>query len=157
MRFILLIISLLFTISQASAQIAIPDPPKKLRYVYDYADLLSRKQAKALDQAMKSHWQSDRISPILVIIDTLYGQDEIAYAKKWLTRWEIAEQGLIVLMSQKDRKVRIQFGPQLRSYLDEKRAEEIIETLMVPPFREGKYHKGLKQATDALLEIFPKK
>ncbi|MFS4415992.1 TPM domain-containing protein [Maribacter sp. 2307ULW6-5] len=63
------------------------------------------------------------------------------------------DNGLLILFSEQDRKVRIEVGYGLEPYITDAVASRIIRNTMVPRFKKDEYYKGISLATDQLINF----
>ena len=60
------------------------------------------------------------------------------------------DNGILVVIASKDRRVRIELGTGFEKYISNARAKEIVDKEMLPAFREGNYAEGLSRGIDEL-------
>ncbi len=63
------------------------------------------------------------------------------------------DNGILILFSKLDRKVRIEVGYGLESYITDAVASRIIRNTMIPKFKEEDYFSGLDLATDQIIKF----
>ncbi len=154
-RFILLLI--LLTGFTALAQRDIPPRPSEQTSVYDEADMLSSSDESKLEQKLINYADTTSTQIVVVTIQTLEGEYEGTYAAHWAHEWGIGQSdkdnGLLVLVAQKERKIWITTGYGLEEYLTDAKTKEIIELIILPEFRNGDIYAGLNKGTNAIFQV----
>ncbi|HEX5768368.1 MAG TPA: TPM domain-containing protein, partial [Burkholderiales bacterium] len=57
-----------------------------------------------------------------------------------------------VALAMKERRIRIELGSGMESYISNAKAQSIIDTVMVPAFRKGDFAGGLQLALEELMK-----
>lgn len=125
--------------------------------VVDTASLLSTDEKKALSQKMIL-FRTETKSQIAVCIINTTGDLTIEdYSIKLAESWKIGrakiDDGIIILVALKDRKMRIEVGYGLEDKVTDLAAGRIIANNMVPNFKNGKFYQGFNESIDALTTI----
>lgn len=134
----------------------VPVPPMKTRVV-DLTNTLSAGDADALRSDI-SELESSTQAQLAVLIVPTTGQEAIEqYATRVFARWKLGrkdeDDGVLVLVALKDRRMRIEVGKGLEGTITDIQASSVIDRQMVPRFREGDYAAGLKDAVRALSRL----
>ncbi len=78
------------------------------------------------------------------------------YAVRLFEDWKIGKKGkdngLLILIAQEERKIRIEVGYGLEPIITDGRAGRIIREQMQAPFREENYDEGVKLAVEKIQE-----
>ena len=124
MKNILLVVFFgLFFVGSSLAQYKIPTTPNKQTSVYDYSKLLSSSEARRLEQKLLRYSDSTSTQIVLIIINSLKGEDINYLAANWAEKWKIGQKGkdngVVLMMSKDDRKVAIQTGRGIEASLSE--------------------------------------
>ena len=157
---ILLKLLLCFFITQFSfAQYTIPEIPKLQTSVYDYANLLSATEKAQLEEKLIRYSDSTTTQIVVVIIESLKGEDVSALATKWGQTWGIGgtakdDNGVIILLAKTERKIAINPGYGLEDRLTAGIGGEIIRNTIIPEFKAGSYYNGLDKGADAIFDVF---
>ena len=77
----------------------------------------------------------------------------IRVAEEWQLGRAQYDDGILILLSKDDRKVRIEVGYGLEGSITDYDSKIIIETLMVPRFKEGDFHQGINDAVIGIIEL----
>lgn len=158
MKNILLVVFFgLFFVGSSLAQYKIPTTPNKQTSVYDYSKLLSSSEARRLEQKLLRYSDSTSTQIVLIIINSLKGEDINYLAANWAEKWKIGQKGkdngVILMMSKDDRKVAIQTGRGVEASLTDLMSKRIIQSRIIPEFKRGNYYKGLDKGTDGIFEV----
>ena len=134
--------------SSLSAQYTIPEKPKVLYPVYDEAGLLSSEEKELLNQKL--------IKLEVVIIPSTKGEDINFLATRFGQTWRIGKKGVdngvVFLIATEDRQISIQQGRAVEKYLTASVAGQIIDYLIIPKFKQGKWYEGIDEGVNALME-----
>lgn len=91
---------------------------------------------------------------VVVTVPTFEEQDPRDYGRCLGNLWGIGRKGIndgvIVLLAAKDRKIRIAVGEGLRAALTDDEARTIIERDMVSAFRAGRFGPGVEAAIGSI-------
>lgn len=134
----------------------IPPKPEPALFVTDLAKVLSVQEKESLEQKLSNYNDSTSTQIAIVFIDQLDGYDIEVYANKLARTWGIGQKGkdngILLLASAKERKVRIELGYGIEPYISDLAAKKIIEHELVPAFKQETYAKGFEQATDTIIK-----
>lgn len=130
-----------------------PEPPKA---VNDFAHLLASFQSDALEQKLRNYNDSTSSAIVIITVPELQGYDIAEVALKYLRDWGVGvkgkNNGVVILVSEKERKARIETGYGMEGVLPDITAKHIIEDEMIPNFRNDDYYRGFDQAVDAIIK-----
>ncbi len=139
------------------AQLDIPKLPSKATAVYDKAHLLNALEAQALEKKLIQYADSTSTQIVVVTINTLNGENIALYATEWAHKWGIGQKdkdnGILLLVAKKDRKVTIRTGYGVEHLLTDALSSRIIRKIITPAFKRGKFYKGIDEATSAIISI----
>lgn len=156
-QFILLFFSFLFTVFVVEAQYKIPEKPKFQTSVYDYINLLTKEQKNSLEKKLISYSDTTSTQMVIVIIPSTEGENIAYLAANWGEKWGIGQKekdnGILILLSKKDRKVTIASGKVTEGKLTDLMSTRIIESRMIPEFKMGNFYKGLNKGADGIFEV----
>lgn len=155
---ILLVFIALFSFLTSFAQFEIPKKPDFQTSVYDYANLLSAEEKTQLEEKLIRYSDSTSTQIIVATISTINGEDIGILTPKWAQEWGIGQakedNGVFILVAQKERKIWISPGYGLEDRLTAGIGGEITRNIIVPEFKAGSYYKGLDKGADALFDVF---
>ena len=133
---------------------------KPLGYVSDYARILSPAQNNLLTNLIGELERKTSAEVAVVTIDTLAGISIEEYAVNLFEQWGIGKKGedngILLLVAMKERKVRIEVGYGLEGTITDGTAGKIIHEKIVPSFKNGDYEEGLFNATITIANLIAK-
>jgi uncharacterized protein len=141
------------------AQFTIPKVPTEQTSVYDYADVLQPDEEAQLKEKLIRYSDSTTTQIVVITIESLQGEDIGILTPKWGHAWGIGgseknDNGVIILLAEKERKIWISAGYGLEDRLTAGIGGEITRNIIIPEFKAGSYYKGLDKGTDALFDVF---
>lgn len=155
---ILLVFITFFSFLPAFAQFNIPKKPDFQTSVYDYANLLSADEKTQLEEKLIRYSDSTSTQIIVATVTTINGEDIGILTPKWAQEWGIGQakedNGVFILVAQKERKIWISPGYGLEDRLTAGIGGEITRNIIVPEFKAGSYYNGLDKGADALFDVF---
>ena len=148
----------LFSFLTSFAQFEIPKKPDFQTSVYDYANLLSAEEKTKLEEKLIRYSDSTSTQIIVATATTINGEDIGILTPKWAQEWGIGQakedNGVFILVAQKERKIWISPGYGLEDRLTAGIGGEITRNIIVPEFKAGSYYTGLDKGADALFDVF---
>ena len=152
---------ILFTGSSfvALAQFKIPDKPKdsKQHFVYDYSNLLSKRDSSNLNIKLRKYSDSTSTQIVIAIINSTKGEYINYLGAQWGEKWGIGQEkednGILILLAKDDRKIGINTGKGVEHLLTDAISKRIIDRDIIPYFKRNDYYGGLNRATDAIFEV----
>ena len=147
----------LLCVSLAWGQFTIPKKPQEQTSVYDYVNLLSNVQNRALEQKLIHYSDSTSTQIVVVIIATTEGEDITYLGAQWGHLWGIGQadkdNGILILLARDDRRIAINTGYGVEGALTDLMSKRIIETVIIPEFKKGDYYSGLDKGSDAIFKV----
>jgi uncharacterized protein len=129
-------------------------------YVADFAQILSDDDEQQLFILSKIIDDKSKDQIAVVTVDTLglYSIEEFSY--KLLEKWGVGQKelnnGILIVLALKEKKVRIEVGYGLEPLITDSIAALIIQNYGLPYFRESNYGKGLYNMVYQLGNIIAK-
>lgn len=124
-------------------------------YVNDFAGMFAPGEVADLETKLAAYAQSSGNEIAVVTVPSLGGVPIEDYAEKLFQEWGIGkakeDNGVLLLIARDDRAVRIEVGYGLEPELTDLESKAIIENIIVPEFRDGRYGEGVKRAVDAMM------
>lgn len=155
-RFLAFIFLLVSFCVNAQIDNVIPKRPSPPRLVNDFADMLTPEQEHALESKLIAYSDSTSSQIAIVTIESLKGYEDeefaIALGRKWGVGGKEFNNGVVILISEQDRKSRIEVGYGLEGAIPDITAKTIIDNDLTPNFKEGNYYRGLDKATDDIIK-----
>lgn len=132
-------------------------PPHGGYWVHDEAHVLSSSTVAELEAILKAERDSTSNQIAILIIPSLDGEILEEYAIKVAHQeWKLGEKekdnGVLLLISINDRKVRIESGYGLEGTLTDALSSRINRNEIAPHFREGNYDAGVKAGVIAIIQ-----
>jgi uncharacterized protein len=134
---------------------ALDVPPCKGR-VNDSAGILSPHTRNYLNGALAELERTDSTQVKVLTIISLKGEPLESYSLRVAEKWGIGEKGLdngvLLLIVQKERKIRIEVGYGLEESLTDLRAGRIIRHVIAPQFKMGRFDRGVMDGVNAIID-----
>lgn len=131
-------------------------PERSNRLVNDFTNTLSESDQRSLEQKLVAYDQESSVQIAIVIINSLGGSEISDYAFRLGEKWGIgqagSDNGALILVSMKDRKMWIATGYGLEATVTDALCASIVENEMKPRFRKGDFVGGLTAASDAIIQ-----
>lgn len=143
------------------ATVVFPKLPKKGGFVVDEAQLIKPEAIKQVNEMAGELWDVDTIPLIVVTIKSLSAQQAVTYSIEKYTQvlfdhWKLGYKdrnyGILVVISEGDRKARIEFGRGW-DHRHDREAQNIMDNYMVPRFKEGDFSAGVVDGVQALSNL----
>lgn len=123
--------------------------------VNDNAGLLAASARETLEALLKAHEDSTSNQVVVLTIPSLQGETLEDYSIKVAETWKLGQKdkdnGVLLLVAQDDRKVRIEVGDGLEGSLPDITCGHIIRREIVPRFRDSDYEGGVRAGVEAIL------
>jgi len=117
------------------------DVPPLTRRVTDKAGVLSPLEVQKMEEYLKNFEQETSNQIAVLIIPSLEGEVledySIKVARKWALGTKEKDNGVLLLIAVKDRKIRIEVGLGLQGALTDALSSRIIRNEMAPLLRRG--------------------
>ncbi len=153
MKRLLILLVLILSTWASNAQNAVP-LPNPLRLVVDNANVLTQNQINVLENKLDAFNDTTSNQIVVLTVPSLNDQSIEDVAVATFRSWGIGDKknnnGVLVLVAIKERKVKIEVGYGLEGAIPDVTAKDIIETTIVPSFKKGDYFKGISDAIDNL-------
>lgn len=162
LRKILIILALLFaglgyTQDENSAKSLTDAPPTVKKYVVDETGTLTSSQINSLMTKLVNFEKATTNQIIVYLIPSLNGEPienvAVEIARKNKIGKKDNNNGVLVLVAMKDRKMRIEVGYGLEGALTDAISSQIIRNDMQPEFKKGNYYEGLDKAVDDIIAV----
>jgi len=146
--FIALELFVMFSFTFVNASITYPEPTA-LKYINDYnsvIDLSTKEYLIAVGNELEAKTGAQEV---VVIIDSLKGEDLNNYTNELFRTWGIGQKdknnGLLIFLSIKDRKWRVEVGTGLEGILPDIYTARVMDSVAKPKFVGGNYSLGIKE------------
>ena len=138
-----------------------PNPAKALEvpqyqgYVTDLAGMISPGERQRLEQMLLAFEQSDSTQIAVLTIPSLEGEALEDFGIRTVETWKIGQKGkdngVLLLVSKGDRKVRIEVGRGLEGVLTDLLAGRIVDQIITPRFKAGQLDEGFDAGISAII------
>jgi len=134
--------------------LALEVPPLSGR-VNDYAKLLSPEVTNRLEQKLAGFEQETSTQIVVLTIPSLQGDNIEPFAIQVVEQWKIGQKGkdngVLLVLAQAERKVRIEVGMGLQGVLPDITAGQIIRNVMSPLLKTNNFDQAISAGTDAVM------
>ncbi len=134
--------------------------PRTQGYVSDYANLLDARSRSQLNGLLERLERKTSSELAVVTLPDIGGEDPEGYAVKLFADWGIGKKdknnGVLILVAVKERKIRIEVGYGLEGALPDGLCGQIIRERMEPAFKKQQFGQGLIAGTLAVATIMAK-
>ncbi|MCB9666811.1 MAG: TPM domain-containing protein [Myxococcales bacterium] len=131
-------------------------PPTLKGHVNDLAGLLDDQTRTSLEKQLSAYEAETGHQFALLIVPGLEGDPLEDFSIRVVEQWKLGDKkrddGLLMLVALKDRKVRIEVGYGLEGAIPDATAKRVIEDFITPSFRGGKYAEGIRMGFGALMK-----
>lgn len=131
------------------------DVPQLAGRVNDNASMLSAPSRALLENQLAELEATDSTQIVVLTIDSLEGASVGGYAMQVVEDWKIGQQqvdnGALLLIAKTDRKIRIEVGYGLEGKLTDLVAGRIIDGIITPAFKQGKFDGGIVAGVSAMI------
>lgn len=152
----LILASLIFIPLFANAQ-EFPEPMDPPRMVNDYAGMLNSQEKGLLENKLRNFRDSTSTEFSVVIIRSIGPYDISQYGAALAENWGIGanqrDNGLLMLIALEDKKISISTGYGLEGSITDAQSKRVIDQYIAPNFRDGRYFKGVDEATSILMAM----
>ncbi|MDX7950868.1 TPM domain-containing protein, partial [Lichenihabitans sp. Uapishka_5] len=150
-------LGLLFLLLGAGAVAADPAYPALTGRVVDGADVIDPAARQRLDDKLKGLEDKSGIQLVVATLPSLDGVEIEPYANGLFRAWKLGEaknnNGVLLLVAPKERRVRIEVGYGLEGTLTDALSKVIITSAMVPRFKTGDFSGGIERGTDDVITV----
>ncbi len=138
----------------AIAQVPVP---KLSARVTDLTATLSAEQRQALETKLAGFEQRKGSQIAVLIVPTTQPEAIEEYARRVLDEWKLGRKGVddgaLLLVALKDRKLRIEVQYGLEGALPDASAKRIIDEIVVPHFRQQDIYGGIAAGIDRMIGV----
>ncbi|MFA7406058.1 MAG: TPM domain-containing protein [Pelobacteraceae bacterium] len=151
LRYLLLICALVLFPGQL---VALDAPPLSGR-VNDLARMLSPESLQRLEQKLAAFERETSNQVVVLTVPTLQGDDIDQFSIRVADAWKIGQKGrdngVLLIIAQAERKVRIEVGMGLQGVLPDITAGRIIRDTMRPYMKDNNYDQGIAAGVDSII------
>jgi uncharacterized protein len=132
------------------------DVPALRGHVNDDAGMLSASAEQALEQKLAGYEQQTQHQFALLTIESLEGDALEDFSIRVVESWKLGQKGkddgLLLLIVKRERKLRIEVGYGLEGDVTDAFSAQVIRNVITPALRAGNVEQGVGQAFDVLMK-----
>lgn len=136
--------------------LAYTSPGAPTGFVNDFANIIDDDTQAKLETQLSAYKQSSNHEVVVVTVQSLGGDYIENYAVKLFEEWGIGDKekdnGILFLIASEDKKVRIEVGYGLEGALVDSEANQIIQSYIIPPFKENNYSLGIANGVEQIIK-----
>ncbi|WP_345978986.1 TPM domain-containing protein [Sulfurimonas sp. HSL3-2] len=125
--------------------------------VVDEANILTGAQKKQLTDQLQTLEKQTSDQVVVVTLKSLQGNTIEVFGFRLGRHWQIGQKeknnGVLLIVAPKERKVRIEVGYGLEGILTDGLSKMIIDNDIVPSFKKGNMQEGIMKGTKSILEV----
>jgi uncharacterized protein len=129
-------------------------PPAPTYRVNDFAGVLSAQEKEAMESNLRKHEEETSNQIVVAIFPSLEQESLEDFVNRLFIKWQIGQKannnGVLLAVFMKERKVRMEVGYGLEGRLTDAVASRIVRNEIAPDFRAGKYGAGIAKAVLAM-------
>lgn len=146
----------LLMLCAAAEGFAQPRFPALSGRVVDDASLLDAQAMQRLTQQLAQFESASGIQLVIVTLPDLQGYPIEDFGYQLGRAWGIGQKGknngVLLIVAQAERKVRIEVGYGLEGALTDALSANIIQAVIVPRFKTGNFEQGIEQGAIAIMQ-----
>lgn len=150
--FLLCSLLLLFALPAVCGPIAVPALSGR---VNDYASMISPQARATINGKLKVLEESESTQIVILTVPSLEGEPIENFSIRVAEAWKIGQKGkdngILMIVSKSDRKIRIEVGYGLEGRLTDLQSGRIIDEVIKPAFKSGDIDSGFIAGVDALI------
>ena len=141
-----------FLLTALSQQLDVPDFHQR---VIDQTNTLSPDEVRTLASSLEQFERETSNQVVVLMIPSLEGESIEDYTLRVAEKNKFGKKernnGVLLLIAKKDRKLRIEVGYGLEGALTDALSSQIIRHEITPRFREGDYYSGVAAGIEAIM------
>jgi uncharacterized protein len=134
--------------------------PPAHSYVNDYAKIFSNETVEEVAAKLKAYDEQTHRQFVVLTVPTIDGLTIETAAIKVANTWKLGDSdtnnGLLIMIAKKERKMRIEVGKGIEDIYTDVYVGRVIDKVLTPAFKSGKFDQGLCDAIDALVVVTDK-
>lgn len=134
--------------------------PRPAGAINDFAGVLSVETRTRLEGLARELWDKTGTAVVVAIVTTIGDSEVNDYVNRLYQAWGIGrkgeDKGVLIFVTIKERKMRIETGYGVEGILPDGLVGEIRDRYMIPYFRENKFDEGVSRGMEAIATIVAK-
>ncbi|HBR14385.1 MAG TPA: methanol dehydrogenase [Candidatus Omnitrophica bacterium] len=152
---------ILFVLGSFFADAQQPYSPALPRgYVSDFAQVMKGEDQKSIEAFARELEDKTSDQLAVVTVQTTSPESIEEYAVELFKKWGIGQKGkdngVLLLVSIQDRRVRIETGYGVEEILPDILCDKIIRDRMIPSFKSARYSQGIRDGAAAIVSVIAK-
>lgn len=131
-------------------------PPIQGSHIIDGAGILSAQTVTSLDHLIQSEEDTSGNQVMVLTVPDLGGRDIESYANEAYNHYNLGQKGnnngVLLVVSNGDRRIRIEVGYGLEGALPDALCGRIINNEIKPYFKQGDFDAGVSNGVNAILQ-----
>lgn len=127
------------------------------RLVNDFTNTLTTSQKESLEDKLVDFNNRTSNEIAVVIIPSTNGQAISSYAFELGETWGIGnakfDNGVVLLIAKNDRNLFLATGYGVEEYIPDIYANQVVDLVITPHFKQGNFYKGIDQGTDEIINL----
>ncbi len=146
------VLAVTFAAATAHAEITVRDDGK---FVLDRANVIAAPHEQQLQNALRELEDKTTVQVKVLTVQTMDGEDIFSFSQRHAVLWKLGvkgkNNGALIVMAVKERKLRIQTGYGLEGVLPDSWCGSQSRTVAAKYFKRGQYSPGLYDLTTAVI------
>jgi uncharacterized protein len=123
----------------------------------DQAGVLTAASKSDIEAKTRALEEKSGIQLVVATVASLQGNDIETYANELFRFWKLGEakknNGVLLLVAPKERKVRIEVGYGLEGTLTDALSSVVIASAIIPRFKTGDFSGGIERGVDGIISV----
>lgn len=128
--------------------------------VNDYAGVISQEYRKRMENLSREVLEKTRTSIVVAVVQSIGENDINGYTNDLYRAWGIGkkgeDKGVLILLTMKERRIRIETGYGVEGILPDGLTGEILDKNIIPFFKNNEYGRGLFNGMTAIASVVAK-
>jgi len=125
--------------------------------VNDFAAIIPENEKQTMENLCREVLQKTGTAIVIATVESVGDSDLETYANELYATWGIGkkgeDKGVLLFLTQKERKVRIETGYGVEGILPDGLTGQILDDYVIPYLKQGDYGKGMLNGTIAIAQI----
>jgi len=125
--------------------------------VVDQASLLPPAEQRGLESRLAAFEASTGHQVAVLTVSSLGGEPIETYSMRVVEAWELgraeADDGVLLLIAQDDRQMRLEVGYGLEGELTDMASRRVLDNVVAPRFRQGDFAGGVTAGVEAVIAV----
>ncbi|MFC1523219.1 TPM domain-containing protein [Thermodesulfobacteriota bacterium] len=152
----LLCVAILITLTGCREEKNLAPILERQGLVNDYASVFTEEESTALESDLKAYEKETCHQIVVLTVPTLAGESISDFSTRTATAWDIGQprikNGILISIAMQENGIRIEAASGLDFLVNEGIGQQILDTEMIPLFREGRITEGITNGVAAIKE-----